>query len=300
MSPDHSVSASDGRKHGKAQRAKGSGRVSFKPAHDAPAVEGSLNRPTTRLDRLYQQGCAKIRLPKVYGSNAAEAVLINSSGGLTGGDEMTWDLVAGNSTHVVATTQACEKVYKSDGSSARVDTAITVGEDARLDWLPQETILFDRSGLARTITVDLAASARFMAVESVLLGRLAMGERVHDTAFRDTWTIRRAGRLIHADALRLEGDATAIGCHSATLGGHLAFSTLLYCGPDDADSLALLADSALAILQREDSCHGGVSTFGGKLIIRLTAPDGLHLRKALIPLISHMRAGEPLPRVWTT
>ena len=134
-----------------AQRASGAGRIALKAGADGKS----------KLDRLYQFGCAKVRLPKVYSSQAAEAVLINSSGGLTGGDEMTWDITCGAGTHGVMTTQACEKTYKSDGGVAHVTTTIKVADGARCDWLPQETILFNRSGLKRSLNVELNGLCTF-------------------------------------------------------------------------------------------------------------------------------------------
>ena len=284
------ISPSDPPSIARAQRAVGHGRVSFKAAADG----------ATKLDRLYQQGCAKIRLPRVYGSRAAEAVLINSSGGLTGGDDLGWNVTCGPGTHGVATTQACEKVYKSVSGTAKVATTIRVADGARLDWLPQETILFNRASLERTLDVELEGSARFMAVETVLLGRIAMGENVHALTFDDTWRIRRDGRLIHADALKLDGNVTKFGAAAAILSGHLAFASLCYSGPEDSEQLGALAQTAHDLINSHEDCTGGVSAFSGKLLIRLTAPQGMQLRAALIPLISLLRAGEPLPRVWTT
>nr|WP_319391652.1 urease accessory protein UreD [uncultured Cohaesibacter sp.] len=273
-----------------AQRTTGTGRVSFK-------ADGEGH---TRLDRLYQQGCAKIRLPRVYGGNAAEAVLINSSGGLTGGDIVNWQADAATGTYAVVTTQACEKIYKADSGVARVSNHVTVADGARLDWLPQETILYDRAGLHRSLDVHLAGSARFMAVESLLLGRLAMGEVLRSLAFRDSWRIHRNGRLIHAEAQRLEGDVARIGLADAVLSGHLALATLCYTGPEDSDTMDALVDSSRALMQPFEDCTVGLSGFNGKILARLTATNGMALRAALIPLISHFRTGEPLPRVWTT
>ena len=274
----------------RAQRASGTGRISVK----------TDKAGRTKLDRLYQQGCAKIRLPKIYGSNALEAVLINSSGGLTGGDVMDWHLATSPNAHLVSTTQACEKLYKSQEGTARITNRIEIAENARVDWLPQETILFDRSGLDRTLFVDMAPSARFLAVEAVLLGRLAMGESVHQLCFKDQWRIRRGGKLIHAEALHLEGDAMAIGARNAVLKGHCALASICYVGPEDKETFDHFSAAMRALLPDHPNCSAGISAFGGKLIARLTAPDGLALRKLLLPLISVLRAGEPLPRVWTT
>nr|WP_319515016.1 urease accessory protein UreD [uncultured Cohaesibacter sp.] len=273
-----------------AQRTSGIGRVSFK-------ANGSGQ---TKLDRLYQLGCAKIRLPKVYGGKAAEAVLINSAGGLTGGDVVNWHAEAASNTYAVVTTQACEKIYRAESDVARVANHLSVADGARLDWLPQETILYDSAGLARSLDVHLEGSARFLAVESLLLGRIAMGEALHSLAFSDNWRIHKDGKLIHAEAQRLEGDVTHIGAADAVLSGHLALATLCYIGPEDSDAMNALMESGRTLMAPFEGCSVGLSSFNGKILARLTAINGMALRAALIPLISHFRTGEPLPRVWTT
>ncbi|OLP62402.1 urease accessory protein UreD [Xaviernesmea oryzae] len=268
---------------GRAQRAWGSGRLSTKPGQGR-----------TRLDTFYQEGCAKLRLPEMF-DGTMEAVLINSSGGLTGGDRMEWRFSAGPQTALTLTTQACERIYKASAGVAEIDTRLTVGAGARLDWLPQETILFDRAALRRSLEVELADDATFLAVEAVLLGRKAMGETVLSGSFRDRWRIRRAGRLLHADHLALEGEIAALASRSAVLGGGVAFASLVFCAGDCAHHLAPLR-RLLAGTQ------GGVShvTVGGmeKLVIRLIAKDGFSLRKTLVPVISHLRLGASLPKVW--
>ena len=184
----------------------------------------------TRLEGLYQEGAAKIRLPESV-DGVMEAVLINNAGGLTGGDRLQWELEAGAGTMLTATTQACEKIYRSEGGPATIDTELRVGENARLDWLPQETILFDEASLTRRLDVDLAETAAFLAIEAVLLGRKAVGEAVRCGTLRDRWRVRRCGRLVHAEDVRMTGDIEALVAQAAVLGGDVAFATLLYCGP---------------------------------------------------------------------
>ncbi len=269
------------------QRTVGTGRISVKHGADG----------TSRLDRLYQQGAAKIRLPAVYGNQAGpQAVLINSAGGLTGGDHLTWDLYAGRGAHLTATSQACEKIYRAAGKeTARQETMIRVEEGASLHWLPQETILFNQSRLDRSLSVDLARGSRFLAVEAVLLGRLAMKEKLTELLFRDRWTIRKDGRLLHSEAFKLDGSAENLRQKSAILNGGTAFASLFYTGPQDAEALDKLAEQ-IRLLKG----GAGVSAWQGKLLVRLTAPDGLTLRQYLIPIIEHLTGGTALPRVWTT
>ena len=244
----------------------------------------------TRLDIFYQESAAKIRIPESY-DGRMEAVLINTSGGLTGGDRVAWQIEAAENTDITVTTQACERVYKSSGGHAEVNTVLKAGANAVLHWLPQETILFDQGALRRTLDVELDQTAEFIGLEAVLLGRKAMGERVETGLFRDRWRIRRAGQLVHAEDICLSGDLKALIAKSPVLGGNQAFATLLYCGKR-ADSLltklrGLFGDGT-----------AGVSLWNDKLIVRLVAPEGYELRKMLIPAISLLRNGQLAPKVW--
>jgi urease accessory protein len=243
----------------------------------------------SRIEQLYQEGCAKIRLPDTF-SDEMEAILINSSGGLTGGDQLEWHAVAGANTRLVVTTQACEKIYKASSGTADVAARVTVGPGAKLHWLPQETILFDRASLTRRLDADIDATGEFIAVEAVLLGRQAMGEAMEQGLFRDRWRIRHGGRLVHAEDLRLDGDVSKLTAKASVLGGQVAFATLLYIGA--------LAESLVDKLRAVIGDAGGVSEWQGKLVVRVAAGDGFRLRKILFPVISLLRNGAPVPKVW--
>jgi urease accessory protein len=263
------------------QRARGRGRIAVR------AEDGD-----TRLARLFQEGCGKIRLPRDAMACGLEAVLINLSGGLTGGDRMDWAAEAGPGARLTLTTQACEKVYRARDGVAGQRAALTLGADARLDWLPQETILFDGGALSRTLEADLAAGATLLAVEAVVLGRTAMDETVRTGSLHDRWRIRREGRLVFADDLRLDGPIWELAAAPPVLGGGRAFASLLLVS-DDAERFLPAVRAALG------AC-GGASAFDGKLFARLAAPDGFALRQALLPALEALRAGAPLPRVWRT
>jgi len=265
------------------QRAWGKGRLVAKPFAGR-----------TRLAEFYQEGCAKIRLPDTFDATM-EAVLINSSGGLTGGDHMEWSFSAGEGTHLTLTTQACEKIYKASAGTAAVTAQISVAARATVHWLPQETILFNRASLSRRLEVDIADGAEFLAVEAVLLGRKAMGETMREGLFQDCWRIRKNGVLLHAENLRLSGDVAELTHETAVLGGQVAFATLFYTGADCEQ----LVDKLRSLI---GSADGGASYYQvageDKLIARLVAPDGFALRKILIPVISHLRNGASVPKVW--
>lgn len=261
------------------QRARGTGRLS--------AV---WRRERTRLETLYQEGCVKIRLPNTHDASL-QSVLINTAGGLTGGDDINWQAHAGPNTHLVLTTPACERIYRSTGADARVVTSLTVGENARLDWLPQETILFDGSRLNRQLDVDLDETASLLAVEAVLLGREAMGEAARNAIFLDNWRIRRNGRLIHAEATRLNADPNERDS-LALLDGALALATVLYIGADAEQRHAAIADLVT------NQHRAGLSLINDRLIVRALAPSGLALRRLITPILARLSGAGSLPRLW--
>jgi urease accessory protein len=259
------------------QRARGEGHIATQ-----------LQDGRTRLQTFYQEGCAKIRLPNTH-DRSLQAVLINTAGGLTGGDRIDWRAEAAPGTRMVLTTQACERIYRSTGDDARVATQLIVGAGAQLDWLPQETILFEHSRLARSLDVDLADGAKFCAVEAILLGREAMGENARTALLRDNWRIRRNGRLIHAEATRLSANPRERDSLSL-LDGALAFATVLYVGEDAGRKL----EPVRALL----GGRSGASLIGERLVVRAIAESGLALRKIIGPIVANLSGAGSLPRLW--
>ncbi|WP_199257496.1 urease accessory protein UreD [Paracoccus binzhouensis] len=247
------------------------------------AGSAELSRDWGRLCRLHQQGCLKILIPH----GGTEAVVVNTAGGMTGGDKLALNIHAGAGEALTLTTQAAERVYRSAGGAAQVSTVLTLGQGARIDWLPQETILFEGSALDRRLSVEMAADATLLAVESLVFGRIAHGETLRQLQLRDHWRIRRGGRLVHAEALRLERMPTS----PATLAGATAAATMILAAPGAEQGL----DAARAALP--EGAEAGVSALPGLLVARFLAPSSQALRAALVPLIRHFRAGPP-PRLW--
>ena len=246
----------------------------------------------TRLVENYQSGSAKLRFPRPTGGEPFAAVLVNTAGGITGGDRFSWSVRVGPDAAAAVAGQAAERIYRRSDGDATVDTALSVADGASLDWLPQETILFDRSSLRRTLSADVAPSARLLAVESIVLGRAAMGETARAVTVRDSWRIRRGGRLVLADGLRFDGDTEATLAGMATGSGARALATVVLVAPDAESAI----DRARAALL--DMCgETGVSAWNGMLVARLIAADGQALRADVVRLIETLR-GRAMPRVW--
>lgn len=262
------------------QRSQGEARVSL------TAASGQ-----TRLQGLRQCGAAKAILPRGTGAEARpEVVFLNTSGGLTGGDRLSYGLVLGAGAEAVATTQTAERVYRSAGGEARVEVTLEVGAGGWLDWLPQETILFDGAALSRQTGIALAPGAGCLALEAVVLGRAAMGETVTRLAFRDQRRISRDGRPLMLEPLSLQGDMLT---HPAVLGGARAFASLVRVAPDAGDAL-----EALRGVLDEPGVEAAASALEGRLVCRMRAGDGWPLRRQIRRALAVLRRGAALPRVW--
>jgi urease accessory protein len=248
-----------------------------------------------RLSELIQEGCAKIRLPQGLAHATEEAVLINTSGGITGGDRLQWKLRLENDAAFRMTTQACEKIYGASGSSvASTDIRIDIGDRCSLAWLPQETILYDEAALERRLDIKLGKNAELLLVEPVVFGRTAMKETMRCGVFRDSWRIWQEGRLLHAEEFHVHGDVEAKLSGPASMCMNRAMATVLLISPDLQAHISRLATHS----QTHDSVAWSYSAFDDKLLVRFLAHDSYELRKGLVPILELLSGNRPLPKVW--
>ena len=248
----------------------------------------------TMLSKSYQAGCLRLRVPRRMEGDRPCAVLINTSGGLAEGDRLNQRIAWDAGTAGIVSTQAAEKVYRALANGCEITTKIDVAAGAEAEWLPQETILFDRARLRRDTQVSLGADASFLGVEAIVLGRTAMNERMREGALSDSLRITREGRLIYADTLCLDGAVEQLMARRAIGNGGCAMAVILHVA---ARAAALLEPLRQALEQA-----GGfvaASCWNGILAVRMLAPDGATLRRDLVTALAILRGGRPLPRVWS-
>lgn len=262
------------------QRSQGRARVGFAMAGGA-----------VRLTELQQSGSGKAMLPRVAGP-VPEVVFLNTSGGLTGGDRLDFTVEVGAGARVSATTQTAERAYASTGGMAEVQVRAQVGADGRLDWVPQETILYEASRLSRRTEIDLSGEATCLMAETVVLGRHAMGEEPRDATLHDRRVIRRDGRPVWAESLMVNAQALRRQQSPALMGGARAMAVLALVARGAEDALAPLR----AVLD-EPGCTAAASGWDGRLVLRVLARDGWPLRRQMARAI-RVLSGRPLPRVW--
>ena len=243
----------------------------------------------TRRRELHESGSLRVRFPSPE-SERLSAVFVNTAGGIAGGDHFGIDIAVGEGGGLAVTTAAAEKIYRSHGPAARIDIALKVAADASLHWLPQETILFDRARVDRRIDIDVADNASLLLCEIVVFGRAAMGERVQTGQFVDRWRLRRGGRLVFAETVRLGDDIGDTLAKRAVARGGAAIGTALIVPGDDA----LVARIREAEMPRGGEV--GLSSWNGFALARFCAQDAASLRADMIAVL---RADGPtLPRLW--
>ena len=245
----------------------------------------------TRRARVHEAGSLRVRFPNGERGGALDAVMVNTAGGMAGGDRFDIDVTVGAGARLTATTAAAEKIYRSLGPDTEIGVKLTVGAGGALAWLPQETILFDQVRLRRSIDVDLAKDANLILAEAVVFGRSAMGETVRSGRFFDRWRVRRDGTLVFAETLRLDGEISERLAQRASANGGVAVATVLKLPGDDASVAAVRA------VERGFAGEVGVSAWNGLALARLVAPDGATLRRDLIGVAAAL-GGMPLPRLW--
>ncbi len=248
----------------------------------------------TVIDRSFQSGCSRMRLPRREASDEAPcAVLINTAGGVAEGDRIEQAIAWEEGARATVATQAAEKVYRALAQGSQIETRLEVARGADAEWLPQETILFDGARLRRDAQIILAEDVSFLGVEAVVLGRAAMGETMRAGSLRDRMRIWRGGRLIYADTLALDADVAALMARASVGGGASAMAVLVHAS-DRAASLIEPVREALASAQG----RAAASTWNGLLAVRLLADDGETLRHDIAAALAVLRDGRPLPRVW--
>jgi urease accessory protein len=245
----------------------------------------------SRRSGVHEAGSLRLRFPNGERGGALEAVMVNTAGGLAGGDRFDIDISVGGDARLTATTAAAEKIYRSLGPATEIGIKLQVHAGGALAWLPQETILFDRMRLRRTINVDLAGDSSLMLAEAVVFGRSAMGETVTSGDFFDCWRVRVGGTLAFAETLRLEGAIAQQLAQRTSANGGVAVASVLKFPGDDA--------SIASVRAIETNCAGevGVSAWNGLALARLVAPDGATLHRDLIGVIIAL-GGVKLPRLW--
>lgn len=270
------------------QRADGLGRI----------VLGGSQKGTRIVD-VFQKSPVRIMFPRVIGGAFEEAVLINTGGGIAGGDRLEYQVTASEGASIAVTSQAAEKVYRALDEPARITTKLKVSQAATLAWLPQETILFNTARIWRSTEIEVSLGAEVLAVEWIVLGRSAYGEQMVNGQITDSWRVKKDGRLIWADSFRCVDETYPHLHKKALLSRCKAIGTLIYFGRDLDDRLELIRDITPSF-----ECCCAATQVNRVMIVRFAAEAAFELRLALQRVLHQFRQHSgpgPLrvPKMWS-
>ncbi|ACB96867.1 urease accessory protein UreD [Beijerinckia indica] len=263
-----------------ANRARGEIRVRYEK-------HGGITRPL----RLFETGGLRLRHPRAF--QGCVGMIVNSAGGIAGGDHLRLAIEAEEQSELVIATPAAEKIYRARDKAAMLDLSLVLAPETKLAFLPQETILFDGAALSRRLDVTMANDASLLLVETLVLGRLAHGESAISCDFRDSWRIRRGGRLVFAEESRIEGPLNRTFDQPSLGHGRRAMAFLLAVAPD---AEARLESLRARLAPFEPACPHGVSAWNGMLVARLMAASPEVLRCALLAGLGLWR--DDIARLW--
>ncbi|MDE2331132.1 MAG: urease accessory protein UreD [Bradyrhizobium sp.] len=259
-------------------------------ARGSVAFDVHLVNGITRRRHLHESGSLRVRFPSPE-TDSLSAVFVNTAGGVAGGDRFDINIAAGEGARLTLTTAAAEKIYRAESSPAQLDISLKAAAGSHLGWLPQETILFDRARVSRRIDIDLAEGASLLLSEIVVFGRAAMGERMLQGEFIDRWRVRRGGRLVFAETIRLDGDIGAKLARPAVAKGGVAIGTALIVPGDE------VLVERIRTLSDKFGGEVGISAWNGFAMVRFCAEDAARLRADMTAVLGHAR-GLALPRLW--
>ena len=270
------------------QRASGLGRVVLKSSDGR-----------TGIDDLFQRSPVRIIFPRSVDGALEEAVLINTAGGIAGGDRLEYEITALANASITVTSQAAEKVYRALDEPSRITTKLRAYGSAKLAWLPQETILFNLASVNRRTEIEVSSGAELLALDWLILGRAAHGEEMVGGCIRDSWLVKRDGRLIWADTFRVVDDLFSQLYRKALLSDCKAIATLIYFGPEPGVRLEVIRGVA-----PRPGCHCAATVVAGLIVVRFAAKASSDLRRAVRDALlqfSLALGGGPfrVPKMWS-
>jgi urease accessory protein len=246
----------------------------------------------SRRGRVREAGALRVRFPNGSSQDTLDAVIVNTAGGMAGGDRFGIDVAVGAGARLTVTTAAAEKIYRSLDPASVIDVKLDISPGGALAWLPQETIVFNEVRLSRTIDLALARDANLLLAEAIVFGRSAMGESVRQGQVFDRWRLRVDRTLIFAETLRLDGEIAQRLSHRAIASGGVAVANVVKYPGNDGDVAAVRA------MQERFAGEVGASAWNGVAVVRLIALDGATLRRDLVSVLTALHAA-PLPRLWS-
>ncbi len=254
----------------------------------------------TRLTEARHKGPLRVQRPFVQNDGSCHIYLLHPPGGLVGGDSLNINIDAGPGTHTVLTTPAAGKHYGClpDMQQQIVRQSISVGADALVEWVPQESIFFNRTNARVCQQVNLEESGGYLGWEIVTLGRRAFGEDFSGGNLSQSLEIRSGGRLAHREHLSVSEllQTSSWGLNGCSVLGTLIAFNVLETATDSRD---VEKDTVLSLRASLRDPEWGVTMKGRTLLVRYLGDSAEACREGFF-VVRDLLSGSERPRIWKT
>lgn len=259
---------------------------------------------TTRLMRRKHVGPLRVQKP-LYPEHPStcHAIVVHPPGGVVGGDELRLDIDAGPDARALLSTPGAAKWYRANGHRSRQQLRIHIAEGAALEWLPQETILFNAADVVFDSIIDLSADARYLGCEILCFGRTASGETFDQGRVQQSMTIRRDGKPLWLEQGVLEAGSRQMRSPLG-LGGHSVCASLIAVGAVTSPNLlSTVRDQCAACSDAQGQF--GVTQMKSVIIVRYLGGNSEIARRVMLAAWQVLRPAllnraAVIPRIWNT
>ncbi|MEQ9672001.1 urease accessory protein UreD [Coleofasciculus sp. G2-EDA-02] len=255
----------------------------------------------TRLVRDRITSPLKVQRPFYpEGQRVCHTVVLHTAGGIVGGDRLSQTIHLQENAQALITTAAASKIYRSNGQRANQRIHIHVEAGACLEWLPQETIVFNGAVYQQQMTVELAPGASWLAWEITRFGRTARKERFLQGDWRSHSEIWQQGRPLWIDRQWLPGEAVLDSPHG--LAGQPIVGTLIWIGQPVSSEIVDNARSLWTASQRQGEA-GVTQTQAQGLLCRYRGSSTTEVRNWFTQVwqclrLTYLGRNVSQPRVW--
>lgn len=227
--------------------------------------------------------------------------ILHPPGGIVGGDSLNLELTCNENTSTLITTPGASKFYQSNGFTAWQSQDLVVKENACLEWLPQETILFDGARVDSTTKIELEQQALFIGWEIVSFGRPVCKEEFMTGLFKQSYEIWRGGEPLLIDKITIQDRAEVF----SSLWGLQAQPVMGLMTIVNDDPNALLEATNIIQGMIENVGRLSVTVMGSVLVCRCLDTNSMTIRNTFIEIWKAIRLvsihKQPCePRIWAT
>lgn len=264
----------------------------------------------TVLARQRHVGPLRVQRPFLERDGACQVYVLNPPGGSVGGDELRLVAHLSRGSRALLTAPGASKFYRSAGPKARSRQHFEILPGARLEWLPQETIVYDGAVAESHTRIDLHRGGQYAGWDVTCLGRPAAGESFAHGSWSQRTALFEDGAPLWLDRSSFEGSDVALQA-AWGLGGRPVYGSFVVHPVTEA-ALSVAREVARASVQQDWFAATLLEQGAGlgtedrcSLVVRYVGTSTTRARHLFTRVWQELRplyfgSSAELPRIWAT